>query len=169
MLNQLSKPVDWLVKFRTGHISCTYTRGRLLEAWLALILYVSIVTSKYEVRELNHHTWLSSNDIFSILIKHRVSRLVIRELTQKTFLSHGRKPEWKISHTRTSVSARFLKLIVSTKEKIYSTMQMWQREDKISRKTVHFLLLSVPSVPSKTSRASDLKHNLIGPIRGHGD
>ena len=40
-----------------------------------------------------------------------------RLIKQATLLSHGWKPEGNISQDRTVVSARFLKLLVSTREK----------------------------------------------------
>ena len=47
-----------------------------------------------------------------------------RVLKQATFLSHGWKPERNISDDRTVVSVRFLKLIVSNREKILNNINM---------------------------------------------
>lgn len=62
-------------------------------------------------------------------------------LKKAMFSNHGRKPEGNISHARTVVSARFLKLIclISTRGKMLNNVNVI-----LNRKTAHFRWQSVP-------------------------
>ena len=87
-------------------------------------------------------TTMKSSYISSVLLSvHTNKNNSNKTLLKKAmFLNHGRKPEGNISHTRTVVSARFLKLIclISTRGKILNNVNVI-----LNRKTAHFRLQSV--------------------------
>ena len=123
-------------------LQCTIPSFQTLRKLLQILkqLPVKKVTGDFELY-LNFTLMKSSLIASALLSVHTNKNSNNKTLLKKAmFLNHGRKPEGNISHARTVVSARFLKLIclISTRGKILNNVNVI-----LNRKTAHFRLQSV--------------------------